>query len=215
MLVLISCLSVGLLSAEEAKSVKKAVLFSALLPGAGQLYAGSQTRAGAFLAAEAALWFGKTRFEAEKKWTEDSYKKYAVTIAGADPNTSSSKYNVMQSYISSDAYNQEIILKARNYFILINNDPESYQQYLAENLYTGNETWDWKSEANRLEFKDMRNRRQKYILYSNFAFSALLINRLVSVIDVAKVTKNYNRHQVYAVPDPNGKGLSLNYEYRF
>jgi len=212
---LILIASMGSLLAENAKSVKKAVLFSAVLPGTGQLYAGNQSKAGIFFATEAALWFGKTRFDAEKKWTENTYKKYAVTVAGADPNTSSSKFNVMQGYISSDAYNQEIILKARNYFLLVQNDPESYQQYLAENLYTGNETWDWQTEENRLQFKDMRNRRQKYIIYSNFAFSSLLINRLISVIDAAKTTKNYNRHHVYAIPEPDGKGITLNYEYRF
>ena len=61
--------SMGSLLAENAKSVKKAVLFSAVLPGTGQLYAGNQSKAGIFFATEAALWFGKTRFDAEKKWT--------------------------------------------------------------------------------------------------------------------------------------------------
>ncbi|HOE91307.1 MAG TPA: hypothetical protein PKZ69_08070 [Candidatus Cloacimonadota bacterium] len=204
-----------LLNADQTKSVPKAMLFSAILPGAGQLYIENQTSASIFLATEALLWFGKTRFDNERKWTENSYKKFATEIAGADPNTSGKKYNILQGYLSSEQYNDEIILAARNYFLLIYNDPEAYEQYLDTHLFTGNESWDWKTDENRLQFKDMRIQRQKYLLYSNFTFGSLLLNRLISIVDAAKSTKANNKHHFYTVPDPNGKGISLNYEYNF
>ncbi|MDX9976755.1 MAG: hypothetical protein RBS16_01845 [Candidatus Cloacimonadales bacterium] len=207
-------MSIGLF-ADSSKSVGKAMLYSAILPGAGQLYAENQNSAGVFLATEALLWFGKNRFDNEKKWTENSYKQFAVEMAGANPNTKSSQYNVMQGYMSSDDYNNEVILAARNYFLLIYNEPELYEQYLAMNLYTEDEAWDWKSNEDRLKFKEMRNRRQKYMIYSNFTFGSLLINRLISVVDAAKSTRKYNRHHVYTAPDIDGKGISLHYEFRF
>ena len=68
------------------KSVKKAVFFSALVPGSGQLYSGSYIKAAAFMAVEALAWGMQINYRgkgddkdaefkafAEKNWSEQRY----------------------------------------------------------------------------------------------------------------------------------------------
>ncbi len=200
---------------EDTKSVKKAMLYSAILPGAGQIYTQNYTKAGVFLGSEAAIWFGKTRFENERDWAEDSYKKFAHEIAGVNNNTSPDMYNLIQDYVSSEEYNLKVELFARNYYLIINNNPELYQEYLTRYQIPADQSWDWKSESNRAKYNNIRQRRQKYEIYSNFAFSALILNRVISAIDAARMSKSYNKHRVYASPHADGRGISLNYEINF
>lgn len=208
-------LQLFLIFATESKSVKKAMLFSAILPGAGQIYTENYNKAGVFLASEAAIWFGKTRFENERDWAENSYKRFAHEIGGVDYNTSSDMYNFIQDYVSSEEYNQKVELFARNYYLIINNDPASYQAYLDQYQIPDDHSWDWKSESNRVKYNEIRQRRQKYEIYSNFAFSALILNRVISAIDAGRMSKAYNKHRVYASPHADGRGISLNYEINF
>ncbi len=78
----------------STKSVAKAVAFSALLPGAGQLYNGSYWKAAAFLAVEAAAWTifftytqkgddKDTEFKqyADQYWSEYRYWSYVNYLA--------------------------------------------------------------------------------------------------------------------------------------
>jgi hypothetical protein len=213
-ILILTLLSLSLFSADQ-KSVKKAVLFSAILPGAGQLYNGSYSKMGVFLSSEAAIWFAKNRFQNEEKWAENSYRLYAFQKAGVPVNVDNKRYNDIQNYISSEQYNNQVELAARNYFLIQNYDPEAYQQYIMENTYSDEEAWKWKTNEDRMQFKEIRRHKHRYEIYDNFTVGAMVINRLISVIDAAKTTKKQNKYSIYANPTNNGKGLTLNYEYKF
>ena len=60
-----------------SKSVPKALFFSAVVPGAGQLYAGSWWKALGFLTIEAASWYFYSDYQREGKDIEDEYMTYA------------------------------------------------------------------------------------------------------------------------------------------
>ncbi len=60
-------------------SVKKAMLFSAVLPGAGQAYTGSWLKAGGFLLVEAVSWTVYAIYTGEGKQIEDEFQDYADT----------------------------------------------------------------------------------------------------------------------------------------
>ena len=68
-----------------------------------------------------------------------------------------------------------------------------------------------------MQYRNIRSSKQEFEIYANFAIGALVINRMISVIDAAISTNKINtaNRQVYATPDPDGKGISLNYEFRF
>lgn len=61
----------------STKSVAKAVAFSALLPGAGQLYNGSYWKAAAFLAVEAAAWTVFFTYTKKGDDKDAEFKRYA------------------------------------------------------------------------------------------------------------------------------------------
>ncbi|RMF61925.1 MAG: hypothetical protein D6743_12860 [Calditrichaeota bacterium] len=81
------------------KSVAKAALFSAVLPGSGEFYGGSYLKGAAFLVIEAAALFGHFHFQsrgndledrfradANRFWNEDAYWDWISVISGKDRN---------------------------------------------------------------------------------------------------------------------------------
>lgn len=86
----------------ERKNPGRALLLSAIFPGAGELYAGSTLKAALFFAIEVGCWYGAisyaqrgndqtTRFEkfADGRWTEDDYRDIEFQFAN-DPNAENS-----------------------------------------------------------------------------------------------------------------------------
>ena len=59
------------------KSPGKAMLLSFMLPGAGELYAGSKLKAALFFCVEVAAWTGTAVYLAEGRDKEDKYERYA------------------------------------------------------------------------------------------------------------------------------------------
>lgn len=66
-------------SGPNSKSVARAGLFSAVLPGAGQVYAGSYIKAAAFITVEAVSWFSFFHFKNEGQKIEDEFENFADT----------------------------------------------------------------------------------------------------------------------------------------
>lgn len=59
------------------RSPGRAFFYSLLVPGGGQVYTGSKTKAAVFLGLEAVLWVGYFSFHSDGKDKEDAYIKYA------------------------------------------------------------------------------------------------------------------------------------------
>lgn len=205
------------LSSVSAKSTFKALAFSAVLPGTGELYMGDHTKGGIFLCTEAAIIFTYVRLQQERQWAIDSYKEFALSKAGIATNNEDWYYQRIQNWESSSRYNQSIYRDARNYYLIYQNDPEGYQAYLDDHLVPDDMTWDWDTDANWKKYRAMRRDKQNYEIYQNFAIAALILNRLVSVVDI---TVNVPRYKKLAKgfsisPDVAGNGVQIRYEYRF
>lgn len=118
----------------STKSVAKAVAFSALLPGAGQLYNGSYWKAAAFLAVEAAAWtvfFTYTKkgddkdaeFKryADQYWSEYRYWSYVNYLADQRyeetfPNYNAVPYDHTGTLIQDEYGNRYWYLIEENYY---------------------------------------------------------------------------------------------------
>jgi hypothetical protein len=79
------------------KSPKKALLFSALMPGAGELYAESWLKAGFFAAVEVGAWVSYVHYQKKGMDLEDQFKAYA------DRNWSKERWDAWYSGLPDEA----------------------------------------------------------------------------------------------------------------
>lgn len=222
LIIILLLLSVFALNAQEL-SLRKGVFLSALTPGLGQIYTKDYTKAGIFLSAEIAIIFSYFRFKAEKDWAIESYQKFAWNIAEVPQNSEDNFYQLIQDYMSSEEYNQSVESFARNVFLSTSSpyfDPDSYYQYLEDNLIPTEFTWDWQNTRNWYRYQSLRRDKQDYEIYANFAVAALILNRLVSVIDSAISIRQHNKNQSFLSnlkvrPDLKKKGIKISYEHKF
>jgi len=219
-ILIILLISISLTLAGKELSVKKAMLYSAMIPGLGEMYSQNYSKGAIFLAAESAIIFSYFRMKSERDWAINSYKQYACSVVGVPKDMDDSYYQLIQNYMSSEEYNDVILRDARNYFLIYNTDPEGYEAYLEANLIPEENSWHWDSNREWSKFIKLRVKKQDYEIYSNFAFAAAILNRVVSIIDSALEVKKIKRSGQYlgklsVQPDWNKKGMKINYEYRF
>ena len=213
-------LAICFVLAAQQKSIKKAILYSAILPGAGEIYTKNYNKAAVFLAVEAANIFSYLRLKDERQWAMNSYKQFAFSITNTPKNSEDSYYQVLQNYISSDLYNESVLRDARNYFIIYRNDPVGYEEYLDKYLVPADQTWDWGNDKNWYKFRELRRDKQDMEIYMKFAFAAAVVNRFISVIDSAVSAKRYNKKgqtvsKLTVYPDIFKQEIKVQYEYHF
>ncbi|HNQ44642.1 MAG TPA: hypothetical protein PKI59_09425, partial [Candidatus Cloacimonadota bacterium] len=107
----------------------------------------------------------------------NSSKRYAEIYAGVPSNNDERYYQHIQQYYSSDDFNSFQEMMARNFYLIYNYDPEGFADYLAANLYSDEEGWQWQSPEHHSRFRSLRKQRQKARMYQNLALGALLLNR--------------------------------------
>lgn len=206
--------------AAKQKSAAKAMLFSALVPGTGQAYLGSYTKAGVFLATELLTLGAAFRLSQEVQWAENSYEQFALSKTGAALGSDKDYYQKLQNYISSDEYNEEMQHDAWAYYVLIYNDLDSYHKYVEQYYIDEDLAWDWVTNETWQEYRSKRRYRQDIKTYSNLAVAAVVLNHLVGLIDTSLTNaalKKKSRHQgrVYVNPDFERKGIGLGYAFKF
>jgi len=205
------------LSSQENKSALGAMAMSAVFPGSGQMYLGQETKASIMMAAEVISIFSLYRFTKESNSLTDSFQMHAYANANLRRGASNEIYNLAHRWRSSDEHNQAMRLWARNRFLIILNDPELYEQAIELNSIKPEDAWEWENESDFLEYRRIRNDKQRYDIYRNFAIGAMIVNRLISTIDSAVFANRLNNSnsQLLTMPDFDNKGISLIYEVRF
>ena len=204
----------------QEQSILKNIALSAVIPGLGELKTNNYTKTGIFFTTEIGIWFSYFRFKEEMKWSENSYQQFAFSKTQIPVNSSDDYYQNLQDYRSSDVYNENVELYARNVFLLYYNDPDGYEEFLNNNLIPDNEAWDWETDKNWNKYKQLRRKKQDYEIYTKFAFASIILNRVISVIDTAFSTKKYNKKilqnsSLNFTPNFQKKGLQVVYEYKF
>ncbi len=188
---------------------------SAILPGTGELALGKTTRGAFMLSTDILVWSSFFALEKEKDNLTDTYKQYAVVYAGAKSGMPESYYQNLQNYISSDDFNRYEELFARNYYLIYSYNPEGYEEYILANTYSDEESWSWQNQTYQDHYKKLRRRTQKAKIYQNLSIGALVLNRVVSVIDVSLINKKTNRPlSIYFTPTSNN-GLMFNVQLEY
>lgn len=162
------------------------ILASALVPGWGEWIQGRQGVARTFFVVEGSVWTGYTGFTYLGHQSMTSSRAYAVEHAGANPLRSDDEYfEIVEDYPSSDDYNFIVERDASYYYP---NDPPRQQAYIANNGYFGADAWMWDTLASRTQYSETRRTGRGHLRRASFFTGFLVINRIVSIIDVALLT---------------------------
>lgn len=160
------------------KSVTLAVLYSALVPGMGELYAGNFESGKYALMAEAAIWVTYAAFYTHGNWVRKDARLFATEHAGANFTSKGDQFDVdIGNYLSSNDYNQAKLRNRED--DLLYTDP-SY-------------SWNWDSDADRSSFKNERIRSDEIYQNSKFVIAAAVVNRIFSAFSAGRATAVYNR----------------------
>ena len=162
----------------EKKSVGLGIIYSLLLPGMGELYAGDYSLGKYFTIADATLWIALFGFNYYASAEKDNYIAFAATHAFVNPNGKDDDYwGTIGNYDDIYIYNDEMDLM-REFDKLY--DPQTHY-------------WKWDEVANRKKYRSMRNASETAYNNMKFVASALILNRIASAIDATLLIKRINK----------------------
>lgn len=172
----------------DSRSKVKALALSALLPGAGQYYAGKKGRAKFFFLTESAIWTSFLVFEIQGYLRKGNYREYAELMTGVEAEGKPDEfYRALGQYVRSDpgpgSYNETIRREAR---ALYPDDRERQEQYLLENGYFGDDAWQWQSGEDQARYKSLRKKSQLSFRRATYMLGLAVANRILAAMDAAR-----------------------------
>jgi hypothetical protein len=188
---------------------------SAVFPGTGELLLGKSNRGAVLLGSEL---IALTSYLATGEHKDDlikSYKQYALTYAGVPVGNDERYYQHIQQYLSSDEFNQFQELMARNYYLIYYYDPDGFAEYIAANTYGEDEAWRWQSDKHFRKYRSLRSKTQRTRMYQNLSLGFMLLNRAVSMIDVAFIRPDAKTPTPLYFTPLDGGGVALNCRLEF
>ncbi|MFH1687613.1 MAG: hypothetical protein ABIE70_08855 [bacterium] len=178
------------------KSATKALLLSALLPGAGQYYCGSRRTARYFFAGEALSWLGYFAFRTYGSWKEDDYLNFARERAGAELRDKPDWFvDVVGYYDNTDQYNE------------FGRAIDRGRPYLDESLAN---QWYWNSVVDKVAFRRLKNRSRESYRRADFMIGAMILGRIVSAIHAVRLAGKTGKR----LDDLVDAGDTGKYDYR-
>jgi hypothetical protein len=161
------------------KKVGLAIIYSVLLPGMGELYAGNYTTGKYFTIAEGALWGTFIGMESYGSWQKSRYKSFAVSNGSVTLTGKNDDYfSNISLYLNINDYNDDM---ARNgEFSKMYNIDQNYWKWTAQDRKTYRAMWTSSESA----FNNVR-----------FVVGAMLLNRIISAINAVRLTVAYNKKQ--------------------
>ena len=177
----------GFINVQEINPTNKksgftAVLYSLLLPGMGELYVDGFEQGQYSLIAEGGLWLTYFSFQRYGSWLQTDARNYAASHAGATINGKQDQFFVdLGNFNDTHDYNDK---KLR--------DRDLEKVY---NINTGY-YWRWDSDLNRKEYRAIRVSSERVLNNSQFVIATIVVNRLISAINAARLTRLYNQRSI-------------------
>ncbi len=172
------------LQVQDVTSINKksgftAVLYSLLLPGMGELYADGFDEGQYSLIAEGGLWLTYFSFQQYGNWLQTDARNFATAHAGASLNDKQDQFFVnLGNFNDTYDYNEK---KLR--------DRDLEKVYDVNGSYF----WRWDSDQNRKDYRAMRVSSERVLNNSKFVIATIIVNRLISAINAARLTRLYNQ----------------------
>ena len=172
-------------SKQPEKSPAVGMLANLLLPGLGHCWMGDQKTALGYLTAEALFIFGAFATNEHSHGLNNSAHAFAFTYANVRGGEAANDFfweNVGKT-LDSDGLNQSRALGYNQFMDL--NRASDLDKYLAPNLQ-----WRWIDESYRKQYNDLMKKSLKYKVASNFFLGAMLLNRIVSFVDIRVASRH-------------------------
>ncbi len=163
----------------ERKNPGLAVLFSLIIPGTGEWYAGNISTGKYLIASEITLWLSVYGFHSYGNWLKNDARAFARVHAGVEWADKDDQFFVnVGNFMSRHEYNEK---KMRDRDIgALYTDP----------LYE----WTWESDEMRREFRDLRVRSDKMFNAIKFVGVAIVANHIASAVLAGYSAQRYNEH---------------------
>lgn len=187
------------------KTARRLLLQSLVLPGWGEHSLNYHRRGFAFNSSELLLWVGFATLSYLGNSAEQDMQAYAARHAGINPVGKDIYYFTdIGNYANIYEYNEQK-MRYRQYANLY---PESSEYF-----------WAWDSEASRRKFDRLRYNSQQILHIASFAIGGLVVNRIISVIDIIALTKERlepveNSVQALVYPQRDAVTFTLNFGFR-
>ena len=163
---------------EGHKAPGLAAVYSLLVPGMGELYAGDFSSGKYFLISEGALWLTYAAFEVYGDAVRSDARLYAATYAAVNPAGKSDQFYVdVGNFINTAAYNDK---KLRDRTPSLVYDPGAGYG------------WQWGSDAERSTFRSLRVHSENMFNNKKFVGAAILVNHVASAINAARAAIAHN-----------------------
>jgi hypothetical protein len=198
------------------------VLRSLTVPGWGQATLGHSTAAAVFGLIEAGVWTSYIAFRLQEEMRTSTFERTALLFAGIDVRPRDEEFRrIVGQYSSSDSYNQYVVRRdAANIYLSDPNhlDYDGYHAYIAAHELRGADTWSWPSFESAQAYRDQRKTAQRAALRANTALALALVNRLVSVLHVARLHGAADAHprswNIEVTPDPGTEPTAFRFGVR-
>lgn len=165
--------------APEEKSVFRAIVYSLVVPGMGELYAGGFDSGKYFLIAETGLWLTFTSFELYGHWLENDARRFAASRASASIDGKDDQFFVnVGNFNNVYEYNEK---KLRDRDLASVYDP------------SGPFFWLWDNEQSRTRFRDLRVKSENIFNNVRFVVGAIIVNHIASAINAARLASARNK----------------------
>ena len=163
----------------DRKSVSRAMLYSALLPGLGEHYVGNRKKARYFFAVEAISWLGFLSYHTYGKWREDDYINFACERSGAQLEDKDDLFrDWVGFYDDIDQFNEYGRVQDRERPYLVDNESNH---------------WRWSSPADKSAYREIKNSSREAFRHRDFTVGLMILNRIVSVIDAVHDARKSRR----------------------
>lgn len=160
------------------KSRGLAFIYSAILPGMGELYAEGYSSGKYFTIAEGVLLGSLIGVSAYAENQKNNYRSYAEVYGGVTLAGKSDKYFAdISAYLDIYEFNHVKDLE------------RSKEVYNEKTQY-----WKWNSQTSRREFRKMWKASETASNSTRFIVGALLLNRVASVINAIRLVNRYNNN---------------------
>ncbi len=162
----------------ERKNPGMAVILSLLLPGMGELYAGSYDEGKIFTIADGVLWGTVIGLNTYANWKKDDYIAFARTYGGiTEEGKNEDFYANLGDHLSVEDYNRYKDLQR-----------EFSDVYNVQKYY-----WNWGTDARRKEYRDMWRSSEQAFNSIRFAVGALILNRIISIVNAVRIVTAHNK----------------------
>ena len=166
-------------AAAEKKSVGLAALYSLLIPGMGEAYAGEFGSSGKyFLLAEGLLWLTYGIFEWQGDALQTDARTFSAVSAGVNVAGKDDQFFVdVGNFLTVDDYNQKKL-----------------QDRQPEKLYdpAAGYAWSWDTDENRQTFRDQRIAADNMYNNQKFVLLGVILNHVASAINAGRAAVAHN-----------------------